>query len=319
MVKWKPGPAGRHIELGISEMNLFSALGQFGLSYEHSGQHLLPIGTVYDPFVCRGLDAFIYGLYCHSKFIIAGTPSGLSLSPEGGAHQSTVTVSLGMELPQLRFYEPCFAQELEWMLLEALRQCCDREHGLSSDLRLSTKGIQQALRQPALERHGADELRRQTLAGGYRIVDASLDAPDTDPATTVQLVTAGVMVPEAIAAAQLLHAEGVAANVLNLTSAQRLFQEWQQRQRGAMGAAPGERPAMHLDTLIPKAERHAPLVAVMDGASHAMAWLGSVYGAPQVSLGVDDFGQSGSRPALYQHYGIDAEHIASAAFAMLDE
>jgi pyruvate dehydrogenase E1 component len=319
LLRWEPKPSGQHIELGISEMNLFMLLGQLGLSHELCGQLLFPIGTVYDPFVCRGLDAFIYGLYCHSKFIIAGTPSGISLSPEGGAHQSTVTVSLGMELPQLRFYEPCFAQELEWMLLEALRQCCNREHGLSSYLRLSTKGIQQALMQPALERHGADELRRQTLAGGYRIVDAQLDAPETDPATTVQLVTAGVMVPEAIEAAKLLHAEGVAANVLNLTSAQRLFQEWQQRQRWAMGAAPGERPEMHLDTLIPRAERHAPLVAVMDGASHAMAWLGSVYGAPQVSLGVDDFGQSGSRPALYQHYGIDAEHIASAAFAMLDE
>ena len=318
ILKWEPKPTGQHIELGISEMNLFMLLGQLGLSQELSGQLLFPIGTVYDPFVCRGLDAFIYGLYCHAKFIVAGTPSGISLAPEGGAHQSTVTVSLGMELPQLNAYEPCFAQELEWTLLEALRQCCDREHGRSTYLRLSTKPIQQSLMEPALARLGVDELRRHTLAGGYRIVDARQEAPDTDTTDTVQLVTAGVMVPEAIAAARLLHAEGVAANVLNLTSAQRLFHGWQRRQRWAMGAAPGARPDMHLDTLIPRDERHAPIVAVMDGASHAMAWLGSVYGAPQVSLGVDDFGQSGGSQELYHHYGIDAEHIASAAFAMLD-
>ncbi|HEX5166389.1 MAG TPA: 1-deoxy-D-xylulose-5-phosphate synthase N-terminal domain-containing protein, partial [Thermomicrobiales bacterium] len=116
LLRWEPKPSGQHIELGISEMNLFMWLAMFGLSHELSGQLLFPIGTVYDPFVCRGLDAFIYGVYSHSRFIVAGTPSGISLSPEGGAHQSTITPSIGMELPQVRYYEPAFAQELEWTL-----------------------------------------------------------------------------------------------------------------------------------------------------------------------------------------------------------
>jgi pyruvate dehydrogenase E1 component len=318
LLRWEPKPSGQHIELGISEMNLFMLLGQFGLSQELTGQLLFPIGTVYDPFVCRGLDAFIYSLYTHSKFIIAGTPSGISLSPEGGAHQSTVTPSLCLELPQLRSWEPCFAQELEWILLDALRQCCDRDNGLSSYLRLSTKPIKQALLEPAQTRLGQDELRRQVLLGGYRLVDARHDAPATDPADTVQIVTSGTMVPEAVEAAQLLHEEGVAANVLNLTSAQLLVKEWQQHQRWEMGLEPGPEPSLHFDDLVPTAERTAPFVTVLDGASHALAWLGSVHGAQVVSLGVDDFGQSGSRADLYQHYGIDPEHIASAAFAILD-
>ena len=112
LLRWHPGPTGQHIELGISEMNLFMLLGQLGMSYELSGQQLFPIGTVYDPFVCRGLDALIYGLYCGAKFIFAGTPSGVSLSPEGGAHQSIVTASLGIELPELNYYEPAFACEV---------------------------------------------------------------------------------------------------------------------------------------------------------------------------------------------------------------
>jgi pyruvate dehydrogenase E1 component len=223
-----------------------------------------------------------------------------------------------MELPQVRYYEPAFAQELEWALLEGLRQCCDREHGLSSYLRLSTKPIDQSLMTQALDRLGQDELRRRVLAGGYRIIDAPTDAPDADPSDTVLIATTGVMVPEAIDAAKLLHAEGVAATVLNLTSPQQLFQEWQARQHWLMGLTSGPRPAIHLDTIILEAERRSPIVTVQDGASHALAWLGSVYGAPTVSLGVDDFGQSGSQQALYRHYGIDAEHIASAAFAMLD-
>ncbi|MCA9859844.1 MAG: hypothetical protein KC438_08985, partial [Thermomicrobiales bacterium] len=138
MLKWHPTPDGNHIELGISEMNLFMCLGQFGLSYELTGQHLIPIGTVYDPFVCRGLDALIYSLYVGSKMIFAGTPAGVSLSPEGGAHQSTITPSIGIELPGLVLYEPAFAAELEWILLEAIRQVSDRENGWSTYLRLST-------------------------------------------------------------------------------------------------------------------------------------------------------------------------------------
>jgi len=317
LLRWEPKPSGQHIELGISEMNLFMWLAMFGLSHELSGQLLFPIGTVYDPFVCRGLDAFIYGTYSASKFIVAGTPSGISLAPEGGAHQSIITPSIGMELPNVIYYEPTFAQELEWILLEGLRQICDREDGISTYLRLSTAPVDQTLLEPALARFGQDELRRQVLAGGYRIVEASVDAPEADPADAVQIVTAGVMLPEAIAAARLLHEEGVAANVIALTSPQKVFDGWQARQRRTMANGGASAP-IHLDTLIPPAERRAPIVTVLDGASHALSWLGSVYGTPSIALGVDDFGQSGSRPDLLHHFGIDPEHIASAAFAMLD-
>jgi pyruvate dehydrogenase E1 component len=288
-----------------------------GLSAELCGQQLIPIGTVYDPFVCRGLDALIYGLYSGSKLIFAGTPSGITLSPEGGAHQSTVTPSLGIELPLLHAYEPCFAREVEWVLLEALRQCCDRAHGRSTYLRLSTRPIDQALLEPALRRLGEQELRRQALDGGYRLVDRRDAEPRTGADYVVQIAVAGTLVPEAVAAADYLQREGVAANVLNLTSARRLFERWQenQRQRVACPHAPAAGP---FDWLIPPDERRAPIVTVQDGASHALAWLGSVHGAPVVALGVDGFGQSGARDDLYRHFGIDADRIAEAAFAAVD-
>ena len=44
MVKWDESPAGQHIELGISEMNLFLLLGQLGLSWDLSDQMLIPVG-----------------------------------------------------------------------------------------------------------------------------------------------------------------------------------------------------------------------------------------------------------------------------------
>ena len=318
LVKWQPGPAGRHIELGISEMNLFMALGQFGLSYELTGQHLLPVGTVYDPFVCRGLDALIYSLYVGSKMVFAGTPAGVSLSPEGGAHQSTVTPSLGIELPGLRFYEPAFAREVEWALLEGLRLCCDREHGMSTYLRLSTKPIDQTLLTEPIERIGEDELRRQMLDGGYRIIDRRVHAPELASGDVVQIAAAGIMLPEAVAAAQRLHAEGVAANVINVTSASRLFAELREARRAQLRDARSPLNLGHIETLLPIEERRAPIVTVQDGASHSLAFLGSIYGVPVVPLGVDEFGQSGTRADLYHKTGIDADQIVNAAMLALE-
>ena len=318
MLKWRPSPEGRHIELGISEMNLFMALGQFGLSYELMGQHLIPIGTVYDPFVCRGLDALIYGLYSGAKMIFAGTPAGVSLSPEGGAHQSTVTPSLGIELPGLVFYEPCFGREVEWTLLEGLRQCCDREGGHSTYLRLSTKPIDQSLLAEPLARFGDEELRRQVLHGGYRIVDHRVTAPERPVEDVVQIAVGGIMVPEALAAAAVLREEGVAVNVINVTSANRLYDALRTARRAQLADAYRPLDLGHLETLLPREERRAPMVTIQDGASHSLAFLGSVYGVPVVPLGVDQFGQSGTREALYGYTGIDTGQIVNAALLALE-
>ncbi len=315
LLRWQLSPGGQHIELGIGEMNLFLLLGQLGLSHELNGELLVPIGTVYDPFICRGLDALVYSTYAEAKFLFAGTPSGVSLSPEGGAHQSAITVSIGLELPNLQAFEPCFARETEWCLLEGIRECLDRAHGYSTYLRLSTKPITQALAEPALRRLGEEELRRQVLAGGYRLVEPPADLAD---APRVLIAAAGAIVPEAAAAASELHAEGVAATVLNITSADRLYRGWQAAGLRAVRRAVPARNAGHLAALIHPEERTAPIVTVLDGASHALAFLGSVFGQRVVPLGVDVFGQSGSRAALYQYAGIDPAHVVNAAALALE-
>ncbi len=319
LLNWRRGAHGQHIELGISEMNLFALLGMLGLSAELCGQPLIPIGTVYDPFVCRGLDALIYAVYSGSKFIFAGTPSGITLSPEGGAHQSIITPSIGAELPQLQAFEPCYAREVEWVLLEAMRECCDRAHGRSTYLRLSTRPVDQKPFRAVQQRLGEAELRRQVLAGGYRLAEWSLARPElaqlrSGGAPVVNLVVTGTLVPEALTAAALLWDEGVAANVLNLTSPQRLFETW--RADEGVRAARGSDP---LGWLIPPSERAAPIVTVHDAAPHSLAWLGSVYGAPATSLGVARYGQSGARDDLYHYYGLDAENIAEMALRAVDE
>jgi pyruvate dehydrogenase E1 component len=309
LLRWKEGPEGRHVELGISEMNLFLTLHAFGLAHELHGEHLLPIGTVYDPFVCRGLDALIYALYNGARFVVVGTPSGITLAPEGGAHQSTVTASLGMELPNLTYAEPCYARTLDWMLCDALARLGDRD-GDSTYLRLSTRPVDQRPFDAVLAKRGIDALRADVLRGGYRLVEPE-DAPDLVIAAT------GAVVPEAVAAAQMLTDEGVHATVLDLTSPDRLYRQWRMGLRDAARSADAAPAPHHLDALITPTERRLPILTVHDSASHTMAWLGSVHGARVVPVGVDDFGQSGTIADLYGVFDLLPEQLVNAALLAL--
>lgn len=309
LLRWKEGPEGRHVELGISEMNLFLTLHAFGLAHELHGEHLLPIGTVYDPFVCRGLDALIYALYNGARFIVVGTPSGVTLAPEGGAHQSTVTASLGMELPQLTYAEPCYARTLDWIMCDALTQL-GTEDGTSSYLRLSTRPIDQKPFETLLAARGAESLRADVLHGGYRLVE-----PDGD--ADLVIAATGAVVPEAVAAAAILADEGVRAVVLDLTSPDRLYRAWRMSLRDAARLANAAPTPHHLDTLITPSERGLPILTVHDAASHTMAWLGSVHGARVVPVGIDDFGQSGTIADLYGVFDLLPEQLVNAALVAL--
>jgi pyruvate dehydrogenase E1 component len=145
--------------------------------------------------------------------------------------------------------------------------------------------------------------RADVLAGGYRLVDARSDAGwSADEA--VNIFAAGVMVPEAVHASRNLGREGIFASVLVVTSPDLLY-------RGTRG------PRGHLEALVDPAEEDVPIVSALDGHSQTLAFLGSALGVTQVALGVDDFGQSGTRADLYRHYEIDADAIGRAARTLL--
>ena len=313
LLRWAPGPTGQHIELGISEMNLFMLLGQLGLSHDHHGQHLLPVGTVYDPFVLRGLDALIYGLYNDARFVVAGTPAGVTLAPEGGAHQSTITASVGAELPNLTSVEPAYSTEVDWLLCDAFDQV-GRANGTSIYLRLSTRPIDQAPFAAVLAVEGEERLRQHVLAGGYRL----RDAPD-DGRPGVTIVTTGVTAPNALAAAEELDAEGVQATVIHLTSPDRVYRSWRDGFARSTATARVVRVPSRLHRLVPAAERRRPVVSVHDAASHSLAWIGSALGTRQYALGVDRFGESGTIADLHRITGIDAGSVVNAALIAVSE
>ncbi len=326
ILKWAEGPTGQHIELGISEMNLFTLLGQLGLSYDHSRQPLIPIGTVYDPFVLRGLDALIYSVYSGAKFIITGTPSGITLAPEGGAHQSTITPSVGIELPGVVLMEPAYAQALDWLFCDAVAHVAGSKVDTTPDLRpnelvfyfrLTTRPVDQTPFAEARERLGEALLRSQVLAGAYRLVDgraSTSEATNRQSSPVVHLVGTGAVIPEVLEAAKELASEGVIAHVVDITSPGRLYGSWQRTIK--QGIRTAQTPSFP-GAMRPIFTERAPIVSVHDGSSHALAWLGSALGMPQVAMGVDSFGQSGTIQELYKIHDLDAGSIVNGALAAL--
>ncbi len=312
-LQWVESDQGQHIELGISENNLFTCLGQLGLTFEMTGELLFPIGTVYDPFVRRGLDAFMVSVYSGARYIVVGTPSGVTLGPEGGSHQSVITPSIGIGLPDLAYYEPCFGQELEWILLSALDKIRTRVE--STYLRLTTKPADQSLFTAPSDPAALEQLRQQVIAGAYRLVDRSGEDGYLPGENVVNVFACGAMVPGAIDASNQLLEEGVFANIINVTGPGPLYSSFQGSVHQSMNT--GHRDKPFLDGVLSPEERHVPIVTVLDGHPQTLAWLGAALTAPTFPLGVTRYGQSGTPEDLYREYEIDSTSVMAASFDAL--
>ena len=297
--KWEFDRSGQHIELGIAEMNLFLALGAAGLSDTLFGKRLLPVGTVYDPFICRGLDALNYACYQNARFMIVGTPSGISLAPEGGAHQSIGTPLIGMTQDGLTSFEPAFADELAIVMKWGFEHMQAKDGG-ATYLRLTTRPLEQP------HRHITTDLQRDMLAGAYWW---------RPPGPNCQLVIAyqGAVADQAIRAAGQIAEYRRDVAVLAITSADRLhagLTEAQRRRRD------GDSALSHIELMLDRVPQHTKLLTVIDGHPATLSWLGGVCGHSTLAQGVDHFGQTGTVNDLYQHYRLDTASLVETALAM---
>jgi len=296
--KWGANNNGQHIELGIAESNLFLMLAAAGLSGDLFGTRLFPIGTLYDPFIARGLDALNYACYQDARFLLVATPSGITLGPEGGAHQSINPPLIALGQPGLRHYEPAYADELAAMMEEAFRLIGDPA-GESTYLRLSTRSIRQIERLDGSWREGA-------LNGGYWLREPGADAE-------AAIVAMGAVMPEALAAWEELREDVPGLGLLAITSPDLLHRGW----TAAQGRWAGERKPSHVEQLLSRLSARSGLVTIADSAPAALSWLGGVLGQRVAPLGVEKFGQTGNLADLYAAYRIDGEAITEAAAEIL--
>ena len=330
---WEFSPQGQHIELGIAEMNLFILLSALGLSHSINGERLLPVGTLYDPFIARGLDALNYACYQDARFIAVATPSGITLAGEGGAHQSIAEPLIGLAQDGLASFEPAFVDELAVIMAWAFAYIqkdgketgadsssvarsdakpvptfADRapdwlrdETGGSVYLRLSTRPVEQ------IQREMTPALRQGIIDGAYWL---------RKPGPNAQVIVAytGAIAPEAIEAIGLMAEDRRDVGLLAVTSADRLNAGWtaaqRARERGLVHAR------SHIERLLDDVPQNCGIVTVVDAHPATLAWLGAVNGNRTRALGVEHFGQTVSLADLYRHYGIDANSVVAAAQAI---
>jgi pyruvate dehydrogenase E1 component len=297
--KWGATNQGQHVELGIAENNLFLMLAAAGLAGDLFDARLFPIGTLYDPFIARGLDALNYACYQDARFLLVATPSGITLGPEGGAHQSINPPLIALGQPGLRHYEPAFADELAAMMEEAFR-LIDAPDGESTYLRLSTRSVAQVERSD-------DRWRAGALAGGYWLREPGEQAE-------AAIVAMGAVMPEALAAWDELRSDVRGLGLLSVTSPDLLHRGWTAAQAARWN---GERQPSHIERLLSDLSPKAGLVTIADAAPASLSWLGGVLGQRVAPLGVDRFGQTGTLPDLYATYRLDGAAITEAAAEIL--
>ncbi len=248
-----------HIRFEIAEANCMSAVAAFGKMGHYTGIPFFPIMTVYDFFIKRALDQLYYNLYWGAEFVIVGTPSGVTLSPEGAQHSWKSDI----QIPNLITWEPLFAVEVDWILSDALkRHMEDTNDGRRGVLiRAVTRAVQQAplldfARRQArnkievapgtlLKPAGAGDewgdavdestipalddaallarVREECLLGGYYLVDWRGYAGYEPGDNVVHLFAMGSLTTEAYEASQALVELGIYANVIVVTSPELMF------------------------------------------------------------------------------------------------
>jgi pyruvate dehydrogenase E1 component len=312
--RWDFSPGGQHIELGIAESNLMIMLSALGLSHSTNGERLLPIGTVYDPFILRAADQLNYACYQDARFILVATPSGVSLAPEGGAHQSIGTPLVGIAQDGLCAFEPAFVDELAQIMRFAFDYMqrdgegdpdeatwLRDETGGSVYLRLSTRPLEQPLREMT------DSLAADIIKGAYWMRPPG-------PNTSIVICYQGAVAPEALSATGLLAEDRRDVALLAVTSSDRLNAGHQAAERARQRG--NSKASSHIERLLAPLGRDCGIVTVIDGHPLTLAWIGGVFGHRTKALGVEHFGQTGTIADLYRHHGIDANAISHAGQAV---
>jgi pyruvate dehydrogenase E1 component len=305
---WRSEASGQFHSLGIAEGNAMLWAYAFGRRKRQAEGKvpLLTVVTVYDKFFERALNQLDYAVYSDARFVAVGVPSGTGLSRETGTHQSVFTPRIVMDLPGIVGYEPAFAEDVRAIYLWALSQLWD-EAGEAVYLRLSTQPFEQPPPQP--------DAAEGAVKGAYWVRRAEGADPQQN---LVHIFATGRKVPQALEAAERLEALGIGASVLNVTSYERLWREWD-AYRSDPSRWEDPSATYRLAELVPDAELNVPLLIVGDFAPSVCEWVPAALGrlGDHRFLGPRSNSQAGDLESVDRYHGMSVEDIVSAAEAEL--
>lgn len=329
----------RFIRFEIAEANSISCMAAFGKMKDILGVPVLPLMTIYDFFIKRALDQYFYALYWDSGFILCGTPSGVTLSPEGAQHGW----KSDFQIPNQITWEPFFLQEMDWIFADALKRHFIGENvGRAGVLiRAVTRGVDQKQFLESLktqkrfktqqdilltpkshhlpfaqeESHIGcisnpeifSQIQKEVLAGAYYLLNYTGYADYREEDNVVHIFSMGSPSTSALSASKKLLNQGIYANVIIVTSPDLL-----------LGNLANSNGYTHLRKGLGLARAKAPIVSVHDGEPGLLDNIGSVLGVHQESLAVRKHSRCGRPGDIYQYHGISADSVVQSCLKVLN-
>ncbi len=356
----------RFVRFDIAESNTMSCSGSYGKMGDFTGIPFIPVMTVYDFFIKRALDQLFYNLYWNAGFILVGTPSGVTLAPEGAQHAWKSDI----QIPNGITWEPAFALELDWILTDSMNRHLislvegpDSPNGNAGRAGVIIRGVTRALEQKEMlkrlksqkrfagqtDEQILESTRLDCLKGGYYLVDHRGQTGYRPSENVVHIFTMGALVTEALAASDKLLAQGIFANVIQVSSPDLLLGNLGEKDNyshliqglgisgdlyvnlasknasstsatsqsasyppSQFGPKPFDRiqnNAAGMSQLLTLGGRRIPIVSVHDGEPGLLDNIGSIVGTLQTALSVRKHSKSGRPSDIYAYHHIDSESV----------
>jgi pyruvate dehydrogenase E1 component len=294
------------LEEGINEAGAMSSWIAAATSYSVHGTTMLPFYIYYSMFGFQRVGDLIWAAADQRArgFLIGATAGRTTLGGEGLQHQDGSSHVVAATVPNCRAYDPAFAAELALIVDHGARAMVER----GEDVFYYITVMNENYAQPALP----PDAEAGVIAGLYRFATRAVEGA----VATVRLVGSGAILREAIAAAELLAAYGVASEIFSATSFSELARDAREVERHNRLHPTAPRTRSHVETLLAGS---LPVVAASDYVRAYPQLIAPFVAGRFVALGTDGFGRSDTRAALRRFFEVDRQHIALAALQALAE
>ncbi|MEQ1883199.1 MAG: pyruvate dehydrogenase (acetyl-transferring), homodimeric type, partial [Burkholderiales bacterium] len=309
LLYYKEAKNGQILEEGITEAGAISSWLAAATSYSAHGVPMLPFYIFYSCFGFQRIGDLIWAAADSRSrgFLLGATAGRTTLSGEGLQHEDGSSHLLFSTVPNCVAYDPAYGYELTVIIRDGMQRMLKKQE----DVFYYVTVMNENYPLPALPK-GAEE---GILKGMYRIREGKAKKGSQ----TVQLLGAGTILREVLAAAELLEKDwAIAADAWSVTSFTEL-------RRDGMGAERWNR--LHPDASAKQswverclAGTQGPIIAATDYMRTVPDLIRTWVPRKYVTLGTDGFGRSDSRAALRDFFEVDRHHVTVAALkALADE
>ncbi len=306
MLSYRESQSGQLLEEGINEAGALSSWVAAATSYSVHSLPMLPFYVYYSMFGFQRVGDLIWAAADQRSrgFLLGATAGKTTLGGEGLQHQDGTSHVIAATVPNCRAYDPAFAYELAVIMDYGMRRMMEEQADEFYYVTLMNENYAQPSMTEGIEEH--------IVKGMYRFGTRG----DVGAAAKVRLLGSGAILPEVIAAADLLSEHfGIASEIFSVTSFAELARDARAAERDSRLNPRQAIRKSHLDVSL--GDGSAPIIAATDYARAYPQLIASFIRGRFLALGTDGFGRSDSRPALREFFEVNRQHIAVAAIAEL--